>query len=847
MSRHHMNWSFDIPEYSFNGQVYQGGNASISQGPSQGRRPQDTANASSAHGFQSRRHASASEVGNYTNYNQFNVPPQMAQNVPPLLRPQLSTNRHSVSDSLTRFCNDDSPWTPEQVRQPKVSNNAFNFPQTNTDFHLFYHQAFGSEVGSNGISDSGYQSQHPQSNLSNEPDQCNQDLPDVTRQTRHLRVDSTPTKLYSGPTRNADQLSVRSHGSRASGKEYKCSQCTEVFKCPSDAKKHTFKHDKPYKCGLPNCPRDGQGFTTVNDLNRHKKSVHGIGALEKSFQCASENCRSKDKVWPRLDNFKQHIQRMHAEEDELDLIRRSEYKPPTPSPSVSMLSVAPMDTTLAGMGVEKQFTSNDFDDPGSAMSLTPDQSPNPWTSFNMTSSHKFATDVDQAEAEIFTARMGNIEMNMNLAPRQINQNQGSSFNQGSMIQNLAPTARDDVSKLSTLSVVTELQSLRRHTPQPLPLLSKEPQTKAEQQKQALQNLSRLIPLIAENIQSSSNNEPVDLGNVILQVIGGATGMEKQQVGSSAQHLMKETSVDSPSSPEPTDTITRTQAVKGLQALSNLLKQKGKKPIGVSNRPEPCSSAKNWCDRCNTSLPRACDLKKHMKRHTRPYGCTYAKCYKRFGAKSDWKRHENSQHFQLECYRCCRPCSSSSSVSSSQTTACGELFYYSETLKDHLISQHLFSEQDQQKLDAEVKASKIGKNGQGQFWCGFCTSLIKLNAKRNAAWDERFNHIDEHFKKGRSIEEWWCLEARKSKGECFREVNRSIFDDESQLDEKEDRKGEDEVDASSSSDAVIKLNEGNGRKRSASKESEQGDGKRRKRDERVIVRFCLRTPALRLLY
>jgi hypothetical protein len=87
-------------------------------------------------------------------------------------------------------------------------------------------------------------------------------------------------------------------------------------------RKHMLKHQKPYRCNIPNCRRSGKGFTTKNDLDRHKKSVHRIGALENSYQCASENCRNKEKIWPRLDNFKQHIHRMHKEENEADLIRR---------------------------------------------------------------------------------------------------------------------------------------------------------------------------------------------------------------------------------------------------------------------------------------------------------------------------------------------------------------------------------------------------------------------------------------------------------------------------------------------------------------------------------------------
>lgn len=88
-------------------------------------------------------------------------------------------------------------------------------------------------------------------------------------------------------------------------------------------RKHKLRHERPFRCEVPNCKRaKSGGFTTINDLDRHKKSVHRIGLTTKSYQCASENCRNKEKIWPRLDNFKQHVERMHKDEDELDLIKR---------------------------------------------------------------------------------------------------------------------------------------------------------------------------------------------------------------------------------------------------------------------------------------------------------------------------------------------------------------------------------------------------------------------------------------------------------------------------------------------------------------------------------------------
>jgi hypothetical protein len=84
-------------------------------------------------------------------------------------------------------------------------------------------------------------------------------------------------------------------------------------------------HTKPFRCEIPDCKRAKEGFTTRNDLDRHHKSVHRIGLKTKSYQCAASGCRNAEKIWPRLDNFKQHIERMHKDENALELIERLEF------------------------------------------------------------------------------------------------------------------------------------------------------------------------------------------------------------------------------------------------------------------------------------------------------------------------------------------------------------------------------------------------------------------------------------------------------------------------------------------------------------------------------------------
>lgn len=85
------------------------------------------------------------------------------------------------------------------------------------------------------------------------------------------------------------------------------------------------RHTKPFVCEESNCNRKA-GFSTKNDLERHKKSVHKItprNASDKSYRCAATNCPKKEKIWPRLDNFRQHCSRMHKEMDCEELVRMS--------------------------------------------------------------------------------------------------------------------------------------------------------------------------------------------------------------------------------------------------------------------------------------------------------------------------------------------------------------------------------------------------------------------------------------------------------------------------------------------------------------------------------------------
>jgi hypothetical protein len=82
-------------------------------------------------------------------------------------------------------------------------------------------------------------------------------------------------------------------------------------------RRHEARHNKEHACKVPGCSRT-EGFATIHDLMRHQKSVHKIPpqhGQHKEYKCFGERCAKPDKKWPRFDNFKQHLKRMHTHEN----------------------------------------------------------------------------------------------------------------------------------------------------------------------------------------------------------------------------------------------------------------------------------------------------------------------------------------------------------------------------------------------------------------------------------------------------------------------------------------------------------------------------------------------------
>ncbi|CAN9341534.1 unnamed protein product [Alternaria alternata] len=294
----------------------------------------------------------------------------------------------------------------------------------------------------------------------------------------------------------------------------------------------------------------------------------------------------------------------------------------------------------------------------------------------------------------------------------------------------------------TASRVPGRNSLKLQQSSSSSALSNAPQTKAEQQKELKKKSER----------QSHSPSPVDLESIMLEMIQKAKDQAECEDRSAEQSRPEKNAV--------------------LMDMVTKLLNKGPVSSNTGQRRNSKDTLHNdkKCPHpdCGFAVARDCDLRKHMKRHDRPYGCTYPKCHKRFGAKSDWKRHENSQHFQQEAFRCDETLPTGE--------VCGVHLHREGAFRNHLETQHKTPcEEAQKRLDN----SKIGKNCQGSFWCGLCGVVKQLKERRNAAWDERFDHIAYHFEKEkRSIDDWICAEENRLKKDLLEEkLKRERFDDE----------------------------------------------------------------------
>ncbi|KAL4951312.1 hypothetical protein BDW69DRAFT_170355 [Aspergillus filifer] len=358
--------------------------------------------------------------------------------------------------------------------------------------------------------------------------------------------------------------------------------CSWIGKCPSDKRKHEARHKKLFKCDEPNCTRK-EGFGTINDLARHKKCVHkkeperGPKVL---YMCFGQNCPRSNKKWPRLDNFRQHLARMHSNEDLEELLRRSH--------EWYQNCVKPHD--IASLATD------------SLSEKTPSQ-----------------TLVSEPEVLMHDAEFLNP-----FAPIQ-------SVLQSSNIL----TIRDN----RGLGDDHEMNEVDQIQPQPVEL-------------SGLSSLE-LEPALEQHINNPSQftgrkHDKMDdmVSEAAHSVINAMTKMINNRQRRRS-HLDDET----PDYEGELSDRNREILQRILRAASEILAGGARPDNGNGNNSldenaNAGLSKIDWiqCEFCLKQTRLRCEMKKHQKRHERPYGCTFYQCEKAFGSKADWKCHEQSRHF-----------------------------------------------------------------------------------------------------------------------------------------------------------------------------------------------------------
>ena len=144
----------------------------------------------------------------------------------------------------------------------------------------------------------------------------------------------------------------------------------------------------------------------------------------------------------------------------------------------------------------------------------------------------------------------------------------------------------------------------------------------------------------------------------------------------------------------------------------------------------------------------------MKRHDKPFWCTSDGCNKSFGSKNDWKRHENSQHFQLEVWRCDQGSKSAGSM------LCRKVYHRREVFRTHLQRDHGI--QSTAEIDGKLDRCRVGRSCEARFWCGFCKHVVEIKEKGPPAWTARFNHIYDHYSKEKRLkDDWQSFDERRA--------------------------------------------------------------------------------------
>ncbi|KAI7210530.1 hypothetical protein KC333_g8176 [Hortaea werneckii] len=437
----------------------------------------------------------------------------------------------------------------------------------------------------------------------------------------------------------------------------------------------------------PGCRRT-QGFATNNDLERHRKSVHGktptVG-MKKGYVC--KGCPPvpeghKVKFWPRRDNFKAHAVRKHVSDKNKkaldEFLAASETERPPDAVDAGPESVC--DPTYSGEYSGRQ-ASFEMSSPTTVPSATPDL---------FQQGDCSSINIENAIAGI-----------------------------GVQLADLSSIANELCSDFDGVSTTLEADL---------------PNSSIMATDLSMHTRSRAAVPQASGLQSPP--------------------MPKLELSSSDVFPKSDMDVFEWPQQQERPHVTRPE-------------RKVHQPPQRQSVGQNCKYSEGdfICDEpgCGKRKKRECDLR---KRHSRPYGCTFADCWKRFGSRNDWKRHENSQHFLIDQWRC--------DMVIEGNHKCGSLFQSDDAMRKHLLAQHTAALQLeasrkgnplQRLVTLKTEHMHIGREAHHYYWCGFCDRLVAPVKDASNAWEDRFRHVGDHYdKENKHVDDWICVQANRRKGD-----------------------------------------------------------------------------------
>ncbi|KAF5877081.1 putative c2h2 type zinc finger domain protein [Botrytis fragariae] len=545
-----------------------------------------------------------------------------------------------------------------------------------------------------------------------------------------------------------------------------CQTCQKSVKTKSELKKHDLRHKKPFVCNFPGCGRT-EGFSTTNDLDRHTKSKHFLAMTSevesiKRYRCVVPECKSKDKAWPRLDNFRSHLKRVHSnvvgsEENLEKIIRQAEFLEPSGLPQNAHLTTEASTHDVSHNREVNECSPKAQVIKSNSKPVYPDLIQDLVAPTEIPMEKPLVADVNPSD----TAIPGPNNPPADPHTRDTIQPSELFRNPSEVVNKIFLDMSTLVGTKSALNRNLDHVSRPSVERNPLPPAGKATRHSSVSATDA--TITEAIRTALAEAKNSSNVGALPMGRKVLpngkSPPADPWGSTTDKAACLLDGFNKSTSSTTDDSLDQEKAI---EVYKTLQKLGYIIQ---KDPNHTPRIQNPGSVASNksenqvTCEVCKKFKGRPCELKKHMKRHERPYGCTFSACNKTFGSKNDWKRHENSQHFHLETWRC--------DNEKPEGGACAKVSYRRQAFQEHLKKEHAIIDQDAVKT--KVDACRIGRNCQARFWCGFCKTLVDLKKNGLDAWIERFDHIDNHFMgrhglQKQSIQDWIPVDSDKPKGD-----------------------------------------------------------------------------------